>query len=188
MILTSKGMADMGMNLEKATFAGGCFWGIEKIFGELEGVTGTRVGYTGGVTQNPTYEQVCSGRTNHAEAIEVTFDPSKISYADLVEFFFAHHDPTTLNRQGNDIGTQYRSAIFFHSKEQEKTAREAINLLTEAKVFKNPIKTEIVHATEFYSAESYHQKYLEKNPNGYCHINYQSAKVGEVLKAGFSKR
>lgn len=168
---------------EKATFAGGCFWGIEKIFGELEGVESTRVGYIGGTVKNPGYEQVCGGRTGHAEAIELVYDPSKISFNELVEFFFSHHDPTSLNRQGNDIGTQYRSAIFYHSPAQKAAAGKAIGLLEEAKIFKQPVVTTLEPAGEFYAAEEYHQKYLKKNPGGYCHIQLQSKKIGEILKA-----
>jgi peptide-methionine (S)-S-oxide reductase len=168
---------------EKATFAGGCFWGIEKIFGELEGVTSTRVGYTGGAVKNPGYELVCSGLTGHAEAIELEYDPSIISYDELVEFFFTHHDPTALNRQGNDIGTQYRSAIFYHSPEQKAAGVKAVAFLEEAKIFKKPVATTLEPAGEFYAAEEYHQKYLKKNPGGYCHIQLQSKKIGEVLQA-----
>jgi peptide-methionine (S)-S-oxide reductase len=168
---------------EKATFAGGCFWGIEKIFGEIPGVVSTRVGYTGGRVADPSYELVCTGTTGHAEAIEVTYDPARVAYEDLVAFFFQHHDPTTLDRQGNDVGDQYRSAIFTHSAEQRKAAEAAKAALEAARVFRRPIVTEIEPASEFYAAEEYHQKYLQKNPKGYCHINTQSAKVGEVLRA-----
>ncbi len=172
----------MPVNTQKATFAAGCFWGVEKVFSALDGVSATQVGYTGGTVKNPSYEQVCSGRTGHAEAIEIEHDPSKISYDELLEVFFRHHDPTTLNRQGNDIGTQYRSAIFTHSPQQEKAAKRAVEALTKSKIFKRPIATEISPASEFYSAEDYHQKYLKKNPLGYCHIQLQSGKIGEVLK------
>ena len=175
------------MKHEKATFAGGCFWGIEKYFGELDGVVSTRVGYTGGTTPNPSYEQVCTGRTGHAEAIELVYDPAKIAYEDLVEFFFRHHDATTLNRQGNDVGTQYRSAIFYHTPEQEKAARTAVKLLDGSGIFKRPITTEIVHATEFYPAENYHQKYLKKNPGGYCNIQLQPQKISDVLRSKNTK-
>jgi methionine-S-sulfoxide reductase len=168
--------------LEKATFAAGCFWGVEKVFGALPGVVSTRVGYTGGTVKNPSYEQVCTGGTGHAEAIEITYDPSKISYAELLEVFFRHHDPTTKDRQGNDVGSQYRSAIFAHSPAQKKDAEAAVRALEAARVFKSPVVTEIAPASEFYAAEDYHQKYLKKNPFGYCHIQLQSAKIGEVLK------
>ena len=167
---------------EKATFAGGCFWGMEKLFSEPDGVISTRVGYTGGHVKNPNYEMVCTGMTGHAEAIEITFDPSKISYGKLLEVFFSYHDPTTLNRQENDIGTQYRSAIFYHDTAQEKATKKSIELLTQAKVFRNKIVTEVKPAGDFYAAEDYHQKYLQKNPNGYCSIHFQSRKITEVLK------
>jgi peptide-methionine (S)-S-oxide reductase len=167
--------------LEKATFGAGCFWGVEKLFGEQEGVVETRVGYLGGTLKNPTYEQVCSGRTGHAEAVEITYDPSKIKYSDLLQIFWSYHDPTTLTRQGNDVGTQYRSAIFYHSEEQKRQAEHSKELLEKAKIFKNPVVTEIVPVTAFYPAEEYHQKYLKKNPHGYCHIHLQSAKIKKVL-------
>ena len=172
----------MKSSVEKATFAGGCFWGIEKLFSELDGVVSTRVGYTGGNYKNPDYETVCTGITGHAEAIEITYDPGKINYESLLEIFFSYHDPTTLNRQGNDTGTQYRSAIFYHDTAQQKAAVRAIDLLTQAKVFKNKIVTQVESAGEFYAAEDYHQKYLKKNPNGYCAIHFQSRKIAEVLK------
>ena len=170
------------MNTEKATFAAGCFWGVEKVFGALPGVLSTQVGYTGGTVADPSYEDVCTGRTGHAEAIEVTYDPAKVSYDDLLEFFFRHHDPTTLNRQGNDIGTQYRSAIFFHDPGQKVAAQRVIDILQKAKILKGDISTTLEPAGAFYRAEEYHQKYLKKNPLGYCHIQLQSAKIGEVLQ------
>lgn len=172
---------------EKATFAGGCFWGMEKYFAQIDGVSETRVGYTGGRIGNPNYELVCTGLTGHAEAIEITYDPSKVSYDDFLEFFFMHHDPTTLNRQGPDVGSQYRSAIFYHSKEQEEAAKKAKDLLGKAGIFKNRIVTEIQSAGEFYTAEDYHQKYLQKNPHGYCSIQLQSKKISEVLRAARAK-
>jgi peptide-methionine (S)-S-oxide reductase len=167
--------------LKKATFAGGCFWGMEKFFWDLEGVVSTRVGYTGGSTQDPSYDEVCSGRTGHAEAVEITYDPSKISYEKLLLVFWQYHDPTTLNRQGPDIGSQYRSAIFFHDQEQERAAKNDKGLLEKERVFKGPIVTQIVHATEFYPAENHHQKYLKKNPFGYCSHHFQSHRIAEVL-------
>ncbi len=173
----------MNQKLEKAAFGAGCFWGVEKVFGELDGVVSTAVGYTGGTVPNPSYEQVCSGRTGHAEAIEVVYDPSKISYEDLLEFFWTHHDPTTLNRQGNDVGTQYRSVIFYYTPEQKTAAEKSKALLDKSGVLKFPIKTEIAAAKEFYRAEEYHQKYLQKNPGGYCHIQLQSAKISHILRA-----
>lgn len=168
-------------SLEKAIFGAGCFWGVEKVFADLEGVVSTRVGYTGGTLKNPTYEQVCSGRTGHAEAIEITYDASRIPYEKLLEVFWTHHDPTTLNRQGNDVGTQYRSAIFYTTPSQKAAAERTQALLEKAKVYKHPIVTEIAPADTFYAAEDYHQKYLQKNPNGYCHIIYQSSKIKDLL-------
>ncbi len=167
---------------QKATFGAGCFWGVEKVFSALPGVLSTSVGYTGGTTKNPTYEAVCSGVTGHAEAIEITFDPGKISYEDLVAQFFQLHDSTTLNRQGNDRGTQYRSVIFYHNAGQESVARQAVKALDDAKIFKNPVVTQIAPAAAYYPAEEYHQKYLKKNPSGYCALQLQPKKIGEVLK------
>jgi len=182
--LTSPAHAEsetMKDSTQKATFAGGCFWGIERVFSELDGVVSTQVGYTGGPGKDPDYESVCTGRTGHAEAIEIIFDPSKIRYEKLLEVFFNHHDPTTLNRQGPDIGTQYRSAIFYHNEGQKATALEAKELLDRAGIFKRPIVTEISPASPFYKAEEYHQKYLKKNPHGYCSIQLQSEKISQVL-------
>jgi peptide methionine sulfoxide reductase msrA/msrB len=156
---------------ETAILAGGCFWGMEEIIRKIPGVLKTTVGYSGGKTPNPTYQEVCTGGTGHAEAIEVVFDPARLSYDKLLDYFFRMHDPTTLNRQHNDVGTQYRSAIFYTSEEQKKTAEQVVAKLTAAKKFDRPITTEITAATKFYSAEEYHQKYLVKNPGGYtCHV------------------
>jgi peptide-methionine (S)-S-oxide reductase len=166
---------------EKATFAAGCFWGVEKIFEALPGVVSTQVGYTGGHVKDPSYEMVCTGLTGHAEALEATYDPSKIKYEKLLETFWKYHDPTTLNRQGNDVGSQYRSAIFYHSPEQKKAAERSKAILEKSGIFKKPIVTEIVPASEFYRAEEYHQQYLQKNPNGYCAIHLQSSKIEKVL-------
>lgn len=166
---------------ETATFAAGCFWGVEKVFAALPGVVSTQVGYTGGKVANPSYEAVCTGRTGHAEAIEIIYDSSKITYDELLEVFFRNHDSTTLNRQGNDIGDQYRSAVFYHSPEQKNKAVQAIELLSKAKIFRNKIVTSLEKAGEFYAAEEYHQKYLKKNPNGYCNLQLQSAKIADVL-------
>lgn len=174
-------MAEEGPVHKKATFAGGCFWGVEKIFGELSGVVSTQVGYTGGFSPNPSYEEVCSGGTGHAEAVMITYDTSLISYEKLLLTFWQYHDPTTKNQQGPDKGSQYRSAIFVYDDEQEAAAKKQIKLLTQAKVFKNPIVTEVVHATEFYPAEAYHQNYLKKNPGGYCSHHFQSHRIAEVL-------
>lgn len=154
--------------MEKATFAAGCFWGVEATFRATPGVISTRVGYIGGEVTNPTYKQVCSDRTGHAEAVEVTFDPDKVSYETLVKIFWENHDPTTLNRQGPDWGSQYRSAIFFHSPEQEKAALASV--VEAQKKHKRPIVTQIVPAVEFWEAEDYHQQYLEKRGMASCHI------------------
>ena len=159
------------VNMEKATFAAGCFWGVQSAFDKVDGVLKTTVGYSGGTVENPGYYAVCSGKTGHAEAIEIEYDSSKVSYEELVQGFFKIHDPTTLNRQGPDIGTQYRSAIFYHNPEQEKVAQSIKTQLTEAGDFTNPIVTEITQASEFYPAEDYHQKYFEKKGiDGGCHI------------------
>ena len=156
---------------ETAIFAGGCFWGMENILREIPGVISTEVGYTGGKLPNPTYQQVCTGLTGHAEAVEIVYDPDVVSYETLIDYFFRMHDPTTLNRQHNDVGTQYRSAIFTTSDEQREIAEKAIAFLTEQKKFARPIVTKVVDASVFYPAEGYHQDYLVKNPGGYnCHI------------------
>jgi methionine-S-sulfoxide reductase len=156
---------------ETAIFAGGCFWGMENILREIPGVISTSVGYTGGKLPKPTYQQVCTGLTGHAEAVEIVFDPDVVSYETLIDFFFRMHDPTTLNRQHNDIGTQYRSAIFYMSDEQKEIAEKAIAYLTEQRKFAKPIVTQVTKADIFYPAEDYHQDYLVKNPGGYnCHV------------------
>jgi len=153
----------------KATFAGGCFWCTESIFSELEGVESVISGYTGGHIENPTYKQVCEGTTDHAEAIEIVFDENKISYNELLEIFFATHDPTTLNRQGEDVGTQYRSEIFYHSQSQKQQAEDFISLLERENTFDAPIVTKLSEAATFYTAEDYHQEYLKNNPqNSFC--------------------
>ncbi len=152
----------------KATFAAGCFWGVEEVFRNLPGVTATAVGYEGGTTKNPTYHDVCTDRTGHAEAVEVDYDPAQISYERLLETFWENHDPTTKNRQGPDVGTQYRSAIFYHTPEQQASARESMRR-AQAK-FRRPIATEIVPATQFYRAEEYHQQYLAKKGLSHCHL------------------
>ncbi len=154
-----------------ATFAAGCFWGVEEIFRKIPGVLDTTVGYTGGTTVQPTYKEVCSGKTGHAEALEIVFNPQKVSYEELVRLFFKMHDPTTLNRQHNDVGTQYRSAIFVEDEEQRVVAQKVIADLTEKREFDRPIVTQILDAQVFYSAEEEHQDYLIKNPGGYmCHV------------------
>jgi peptide-methionine (S)-S-oxide reductase len=156
--------------MEKATFAAGCFWGVEATFRSLPGVSATRVGYTGGALSRPSYKDVCTDHTGHAEAVEVTYDPTKISYEELLQTFWENHDPTTLNRQGPDVGTQYRSAIFYHSPEQESAARASKERLEKSGAFRRPIVTEIVPAVEFWQAEDYHQQYLEKRGLAHCHI------------------
>ncbi len=156
---------------EKATFAAGCFWGVEAAFRAMEGVTSTAVGYAGGSTDKPTYHDVCSGKTGHAEVVQVEFDPSKVSYEQLLNAFWQNHDPTTLNRQGPDIGTQYRSAVFFHTPEQQATAMASKEKLQAGGRIKRPIVTEIKPATNFYLAEDYHQQYLEKRGLASCKIH-----------------
>lgn len=158
-------------NLQKATFGMGCFWCSEALFQRLNGVASVRSGYEGGHVANPSYEEVCTGSTGHAEVIEVTYDPSKIKYDELLQVFWKSHDPTTLNRQGADIGTQYRSVIFYHNDEQRKTAENYKKELNDAKAFSKPIVTEITKATPFYVAENYHQDYFNKNGSEpYCRL------------------
>ena len=155
--------------MAKATFAAGCFWGVEDAFRQLKGVTSTTVGYTGGTKVNPTYKEVCTGNTGHAEAVEVVFNPDEISYLELLATFWKSHDPTQMNRQGPDFGTQYRSAIFFHDAEQEKEARASKAVLEKEAIFKRPIVTQIQQAPAFYPAEDYHQQYFEKQGIRACH-------------------
>jgi peptide-methionine (S)-S-oxide reductase len=157
------------MNIQKITFGNGCFWCTEAIFKTLKGVKKATSGYMGGHTKNPTYGEVCNGNTGHAEVVEVEFDANEISFDELLLIFFRTHNPTSLNRQGNDVGTQYRSAIFYHTDEQKEHAETMIKRLTDEKVFDKPIVTEITQASEFYGAEDYHQDYFINNPgNGYC--------------------
>ena len=156
--------------MAKATFAAGCFWGVEATFRQLPGVISTRVGYTGGHFPNPTYKDVCSDHTGHAEAVEVEYDPATLSYEKLLQVFWENHDPTQLNQQGPDWGTQYRSAIFFHSAEQESEAKISKEQLEKSGRFKKPIVTQIVPVMTFYPAEDYHQQYLEKRGLATCHI------------------
>lgn len=156
---------------ETATLAGGCFWCLEAVFDDLKGVLDVVSGYSGGKSVNPSYEQVCGGMTGHAEVVQVVFDPAQLSFHDLLEVFFTIHDPTTVNRQGADVGTQYRSAIFYHSPEQKETAEQVIRELTEADVWGKPIVTEVSPISVFYPAEAYHQEYFARNPNqGYCRV------------------
>ena len=160
-----------GTNMQTATFAAGCFWGVEGAFRQVKGVTSVTVGYTGGATKNPTYEQVCTHLTGHAEAVEVVFDPGQVSFDDLLNVFWKIHDPTQLNRQGPDTGAQYRSAIFYHSPEQAAAARASLEKLQKsAKFGKLKIVTQIVPATDFYRAEDYHQNYLQKHGLPACHL------------------
>jgi peptide-methionine (S)-S-oxide reductase len=159
-----------GQTMAKATFAAGCFWGVEAAFRALDGVTATRVGYTGGAVERPSYEDVCGGDTGHAEAVEVMFDPARVSYEELLDVFWKSHDPTTLNRQGPDIGSQYRSAIFVHSAEQRAAAEASKARLQESGTLRRPVATEILEAQPFFEAEDYHQQYLEKRGLASCHI------------------
>jgi peptide-methionine (S)-S-oxide reductase len=156
--------------MERATFGAGCFWGVEAAFRQVQGVTATRVGYLGGTLPHPTYHDVCSGTTGHAEVVEVEYDPARVSYADLLKVFWENHDPTQLNRQGPDVGLQYRSAIFFHTPEQEEAARAAKEQMMQARRYRRPIVTVIEPATAFWVAEEYHQQYLEKRGQATCHI------------------
>ena len=159
------------INLEVATLAGGCFWCIEAVFREIDGVEKVVSGYTGGKSFNPTYQRVCSGDTGHAEAVQISFNPSKISYKEILEIFFSVHDPTTPNRQGADVGTQYRSAIFYHNEEQKIIAEEIIKELNRGALGENPIVTQIVALDKFYPAENYHQEYFSRNSEqAYCQM------------------
>jgi peptide-methionine (S)-S-oxide reductase len=158
-------------NLEVATLGGGCFWCLEAAFEQIQGVVKADSGYSGGTTKEPTYEQVCTGTTGHAEVVQVAFDPTVISYKEILEIFFTIHDPTTLNRQGADVGTQYRSAIFYHNKKQKETAEQVINDFEAKKVWNHPIVTQVEPFKRFYKAEEYHKQYFDRNPNaGYCKV------------------
>ena len=159
------------IDYEAATFGGGCFWCLEAVYEKLQGVTDVVSGYAGGKVKNPSYKEVCTGNTGHAEVVQITFDPLQISYHDLLEVFFSIHDPTTLNRQGADIGTQYRSVVFYHNQKQKQIAEDYIAQLKTEKTFKDNIVTELVELTAFYKAEEYHQDYFENNPSQpYCSI------------------
>jgi peptide-methionine (S)-S-oxide reductase len=167
---------------EIATLGGGCFWCLEAVFEQLQGVVKVESGYAGGNTGNPTYHDVCEGDTGHAEVVQVTFDPAVVSYREILDVFFATHDPTTLNRQGNDVGTQYRSVIFYHSAEQKRTAEEKVAQLTADEVFEGPIVTEVAPLDRFYKAEGYHQGYFRTNPaQPYCQF-VVSPKVAKFRK------
>ncbi|WP_163323916.1 peptide-methionine (S)-S-oxide reductase MsrA [Draconibacterium mangrovi] len=159
----------MSKDLQKATLGGGCFWCTEAIYLELKGVTDVKPGYSGGHVKNPTYKQVCDGTTGHAEVVQITFDPEVVSYSEILEVFFMTHDPTTLNRQGNDVGPQYRSAIFYHNEEQKEVAERVIDLFEKEEVYSNPIVTEVSEFDQFYIAEDYHINYYARNKTqGYC--------------------
>ena len=176
--------------LKKAAFGAGCFWGVEKIFAKTPGVTSTSVGYMGGATQHPDYYQVCSGNTGHAEVVEIVYDSVQVSYEELLILFWEWHNPTTLNRQGPDIGTQYRSVIFYFDDEQAAAAHDTKAILDESGLFTRSIVTDIVPAADYtyYLAEDYHQKYLFKNPFGYCSHHILSPKIREVLEAQLQQR
>jgi peptide-methionine (S)-S-oxide reductase len=174
-------------NREVATLGGGCFWCLEAVYDEVRGVEDAVSGYSGGFVVNPTYRQVCDGKTGHAEVVRVQFDPAVITFREILEIFFAIHDPTTLNRQGADIGPQYRSAIFYHSPEQKATAEAVIAELNAARVFDKPIVTEVTGVTTFYPAEDYHQEYFRKNPyQPYCQV-VVSPKVAKLRKSFAAK-
>lgn len=176
-----------GARTELATLAGGCFWCLEAVYLQLRGVQHAQSGYAGGRRPNPTYEQVCAGVTGHAEVVQLTFDPAVISYGELLDVFFTIHDPTTLNRQGNDVGTQYRSAIYFHSAEQERAARETIARLANEALWADAMVTEVVPLEQFWPAEAYHDNYYERNPgNGYCAV-VVAPKVAKARKKFFDK-
>lgn len=167
---------------EKATLAGGCFWCLEAVYLDVRGVEKVESGYAGGKTRNPTYDDVCSGSTGHAEVVQLTYDPAVITFRELLEIFFTIHDPTTLNRQGADTGTQYRSAIFYHSAEQKAEAESVIATLTAGKVFSSPIVTQVAPLDRFYPAEEYHRDYYRRNPNqGYCRVVIEP-KVSKLRK------
>jgi len=162
---------NINQNIEQATFGAGCFWCVEAVFQDIEGVLDVRAGYTGGITDNPTYKEVCSGRTGHAEVIQIDFDSSKVGYEELLDLFWISHDPTTLNRQGTDVGSQYRSAIYYHSDSQKVMAEKSIDNANNIKLYSNPIVTEVSVLDTFYIAENYHQNYYRLNKNApYCQL------------------
>jgi peptide-methionine (S)-S-oxide reductase len=181
-IRNGKGVFIMNANLQTATLAGGCFWCLEAVFDEIKGVHGVESGYAGGFVDNPSYREVCNGDTGHAEVVQVHFDPNIVSYRDLLNVFFAIHDPTSLNRQGADVGTQYRSAIFYHDDEQKKTAEELVKELNSQKIWDKPIVTQVEKLDRFYMAEDYHQEYFARNPyQPYC-MAVVSPKVSKFRK------
>lgn len=177
----------MTTQTETATLAGGCFWCLEAVFDQLKGVERVQSGYAGGTRPNPTYEQVCTGATGHAEVVQITYDPTVISFRDLLDVFFTIHDPTTVDRQGNDVGTQYRSAIFYHSPKQHATAQDVIRELEAEHRWDDPIVTHVLPLPAFYPAEDYHRDYYERNPNqGYCQVVI-APKVAKARKAFLEK-
>ena len=172
---------------EVTTLAGGCFWCLEAVFDDLNGVESVESGYMGGKLDDPSYEQVCGGKTGHAEVVQITFDPEVVSFADILQVFFVIHDPTTLNRQGNDVGTQYRSAVFYHSPEQKAITEKVIADITKAGLYRDKIVTEVVPASKFYIAEAYHQEYFARNPaQGYCQF-IVAPKVAKFRKHFFER-
>lgn len=177
----SAGIFSKENKMEQAVFAAGCFWGVEKIFAKIDGVTHTDVGYAGGHRDNPDYHQVTTGSTGHAEAVRIDFDPAKVSYEQLLAVFFQWHDPTTLNRQGPDRGSQYRSAVFATTEKQKIQAQKVKEILNNSGIYKDPIVTEITDDFRYFKAEDYHQKYLEKNPNGYCSHFLQKKEIPEIV-------
>jgi peptide-methionine (S)-S-oxide reductase len=180
-------MTDTVRSQEVATLAGGCFWCLEAVYDLLKGVEHVESGYMGGDVANPSYKQICTGTTNHAEVVQITFDPQQISYRDLLDIFFTIHDPTTLNRQGNDVGTQYRSAIFYHSPEQEATAREVMEQVENSGIWGRALVTQLEPISEFYIAEEYHQEYFVNNPgNPYCQV-IVAPKVAKARSKFFDK-
>lgn len=180
--VSASGRASAAPPTKTATFAAGCFWGVEKIFSAVPGVVSTAVGYAGGSADDPTYHDVTGGRTGHAEAVQVVYDPSTVRYEALLITFWEYHDPTTPNRQGPDVGSQYRSVIFYHDAGQRAAAERSKALLEEAKVYAGRVVTEIVPAGRFWRAEEYHQQYLVKNPGGYCSHHLQSPTVRQALR------
>jgi peptide-methionine (S)-S-oxide reductase len=182
-----KGNDMAGAAKEIATLAGGCFWCLEAVFDNLKGVESVESGYMGGRSENPTYEEVCAGDTGHAEVVRISFDPKQVSFKEILEVFFVIHDPTTLNRQGNDVGTQYRSAVFYHSPEQKSAAEQVIVDLTAARVYDDPIVTEVAPASQLHVAEDYHQEYFARNPSQpYC-AYVVSPKVAKFRKRFLGK-
>lgn len=180
-------MTDTVRSQEVATLAGGCFWCLEAVYDLLKGVEHVESGYMGGDVANPSYKQICTGTTNHAEVVQITFDPQQISYRDLLDIFFTIHDPTTLNRQGNDVGTQYRSAIFYHSPEQEAVAREVMEQVENSGIWGRALVTQLEPISEFYIAEEYHQEYFVNNPgNPYCQV-IVAPKVAKARSKFFDK-